>query len=61
MAKSLPRCRQKVFEIMENSPIYPIFGEGFSFREESAAGNGDFARQTLRRKIKRRCGGNPRR
>jgi hypothetical protein len=48
MAKTLPRDRRKPFAIMRFGPIYPIFGEEFSFREELAAVFRDFPRLSLR-------------
>jgi hypothetical protein len=47
----LPQARRKLFGIKKNCPIYPIFDEEFSFREELAARNGDFPRQTLRANV----------
>lgn len=48
ITKTLPQAHRKLFAIKKIHPIYPIFDEEFSFHEEFAAGNGDFARQTLR-------------
>jgi hypothetical protein len=48
ITNSLPfRCR-KVFVIMKTSPIFPNFDEEFPFREDFAAKNGHFPRQSLR-------------
>ena len=43
IAKSLPGAPGKSFAIMEDGPILPVFGEGFSFAEELAASNGNHA------------------
>jgi hypothetical protein len=47
IAKSLPFARRKVFRIMIARPLFPVFGEDLSLREEFAALSGP-KRLTLR-------------
>jgi hypothetical protein len=48
IAKSLPFARREVSGIMKIGPLFPIFGEDLSLREEFAALFGPKRRLTLR-------------
>jgi hypothetical protein len=48
ITKSWPFACREPFTIMKIGPLFPIFGEDFSFHEEFAAGFRDFPLLSLR-------------
>jgi hypothetical protein len=48
ITKTLPVFHQKVFVIMKFGPVFPIFGEDFTFREDFAAKIDQESRLALR-------------